>query len=356
VNTSNDTLSTTTIAVGNLPGLMAVSPGREITLVLSTGNNQVSIITNSNESVNASTIQLPDVTESMIAQNTALGYAAFRNAGGGQVLVLDLANVKVLFYVSVPKAHRLVLNHSGTELLVFSDGYSCPVAGGSGTALTVLNLANVTASTPAPPTATVVCGFNEAVSGVFSSDDSQAYIMNCGPECGTTSGTAGVAMLNMASNSITSVVQLPSAGATVGLLNGTSLFVAGTLNGAPGAGTLTTLNMSSGLPSSAPAPVPIADGYHSLMALGATNKLFVGGSLNCTTCLTIYDTSANTAKFGAFPGPVTGMVPIANRTVAYVAVGGALKIYDTTTSAELSAHSINIVGQAVDVKAVDQTQ
>jgi hypothetical protein len=329
---------------------MAVSPGREITIVLNTANNQISVITNSNEKVNANTVQLPDTTESMIAQNASLGYAAFRNAGGGQVLVLDLANIAVLNTLAVTRAHRMVMNPAGTKVLVFSDSYACT---GNGTALTVMDL------TVSPPALTTVCGFNEAVWGVFSSDSTTAYIMNCGPECGA-SGTASVAVLNMTSATVTSTTPLTNAGATVGFLNGTNLYVAGTLNGTPGAGTLTTLNVSSGVPVPS-TPVHISDGYHSLMVLGANNKLFTGSSLNCTNsglagCLSIFDASAGTAIIDTPKGMVSSMVPIAGRNAVYVIEGGVLRVYDTTTSQESVISTVNITGQVVDVKAVDQPQ
>jgi hypothetical protein len=285
----------------------------------------------------------------------------------GEVAVLDLTNVLIANTVSVPQARRMVMNHGANTMLVFSDHYACPLSGGSGSALTVLNISAATASTT--PSSTTICGFDEAVWGVFSSDDSTAYIMNCGPECSSSyKGAASVAVLNMASNTITSTVLLknlngaPNAGATVGALNGTQLYVAGTTGGLAGAGTLTVLNVGS-TPPVASSPVQISDGYHSLMALGSNNKVVVGSSTNCTNnpssstptgCLTIFNASTNTAVIDAAKGLVTGMAPIANRNVVYVVEGGALLIYDTTTSQQYSKASVDIIGTAVDVKTIDQ--
>jgi len=39
-----------------------------------------------------------------------------------------------------------------------------------------------------------------------------------------------------------------------------------------------------------------------------------------------------------------------------VTEGGALRVYSTTTSAEIGGSPIAIIGTAVDVKAVDQAQ
>ncbi len=109
------------------------------------------------------------------------------------------------------------------------------------------------------------------------------------------------------------------------------------------------------------------------MALGNDNKLFVGAR-NCPDvaspvnglnqgCLTIYDTGAGTATVtvgGA--GPVTGMAVVPNSHLVYVVMGGALLTFDTTTSAIFKGPCgsptggcfIDIVGNAVDVKIVDQ--
>jgi len=50
---------------------------------------------------------------------------------------------------------------------------------------------------------------------------------------------------------------------------------------------------------------------------------------------------------------VTGMTPITNRTVFYVVEGGELRIYDTTKDKIYTLTSIDVFGQAIDVKQVD---
>jgi len=382
VNVNDDRLSATaSISAGSEPGLMAVSPLREITLVFDQGTNQVSIITNSDEKVNASAIQLPavpgvggltDMTGTLLAQSASTGYATFRNVQQainlplGEVAVLDLTNVLIANTISVPNAHRMVMNNEGSRLLVFSDHYTSP-CGTTSSALTVIDISGGTATNSSNVLATV-CGFDEAVWGVFSSDDSTAYIMNCGPECSSNfNGVASVSVLNMttlAQPPSPVLLNNPNAGATVGLLNGNTntLYVAGSPNGAagPGAGTLAILDVSQSPPAVVSGPVSISDGYHNLMALGSNNKLFIGSATNCTNsgtnggCLTIFDTSANTAVIDQPNGFVTGMAPIANRNVVYVVEGGGLKIYDTTTSAQSTTANIDIVGTAVDVRTVDQ--
>ena len=48
---------------------------------------------------------------------------------------------------------------------------------------------------------------------------------------------------------------------------------------------------------------------------------------------------------------VTGIEPIPGRNVVYVCEGGELRIYDTTTAA-LTANQSDIIGKAVDVRAI----
>ena len=51
-------------------------------------------------------------------------------------------------------------------------------------------------------------------------------------------------------------------------------------------------------------------------------------------------------------GDATGIEPISGRHVVYVAQGGQLQIYDTTTD-KLQPKQIDISGEVIDVKVVD---
>ena len=182
------------------------------------------------------------------------------------------------------------------------------------------------------------------MAAVFTDDDSTAYVLNCGPECG--GSNAGMTVLHMNTNTTGARVGL--SGATIGLLFGGNLYVAGSGNGV---GTLQAVNTASLVASP---PVNISNGYHNRMELGSNNKLFVGAH-GCSSrgCLTIFDIGAATAVVDTPSGDVTGIAPIAGRNVVYVVEGGELRIFDTTTNATSTTHFIDIVGQAVDVKEVD---
>jgi hypothetical protein len=156
-----------------------------------------------------------------------------------------------------------------------------------------------------------------------------------------------------------------SGGATIGLLSGSTLYVAGTPSGiacgsdttASNCGVLSVVDVGS---ASATAAYLIPDGYHNRIQMGANGQLFVGSQTcsNVTStaetrgCLAIFDTVHAKVIVPPQNGDVTGIEPIPNRHVVYVCQGGKLKIYDTTTD-KTQTTQVNIIGQAIDVKVVD---
>src|SRR5258708_2375424 len=87
---------------------------------------------------------------------------------------MNLAAGGVTATIGVPNAQTVVANSTGTELLVFSSDSD------SVTVVTPQAL-----NTGAPVTTTVP-GFDRPVNAVFASDGT-AYILNCGPQCGSAS-------------------------------------------------------------------------------------------------------------------------------------------------------------------------
>src|SRR5690348_1231526 len=335
VDATTDTLNTHTIATNaSLPGLMALTPDRTTTLVFCRGPHTMSVVDNSLEQSKGS-IGLPDFTESFIpSADSGRAYAAVPNEGvfgqpNGAVDVLNIIGLFKITSIPVPGAHYLALSPDGSRLLAFGDNSND---------VTVINTNRIGQS----GVSTTVSGFDRPVAGVFSSDGTRAFILNCGPECGGTQ--AGVTVLNMSNNSLGQTVALQAA--TVGFLNGTTLYVAGTPSGGA-QGTLQTVDTGS---LSAGAPIAISNGFHNRMAF--TNKLLFVGAKTCSNvtsgCLSIVDTSSNTATLDTPNGDVTGMAPITNRNVIYVVEGGEVRIFDTTTG-KLSPTQIDISGKAIDV-------
>lgn len=351
VNAANDTVNTiltqnangTTISIlantinsGSGPAQMVLTADKKLTLVFDQGSNAIAVIVNATET-NAGVIPLPDFTESfVVAPDNATVYAAVPNVPqtgqtAGAVEVLSATSGTLTDTIPVARARRLVLSHNGNKLLVFADGDD-----------------RMWVVDTAAKTATAVTGFDRPVSGVFSSDDSKAYILNCGPECG--GSAAKVTVLDMATNTPGASVAVSAA--TVGLLDSSgNLYVAGT---AAGGGKLDVVNSSSLTVSKA--GVGISDGTHTIMKLGANGKLFVA-SRTCNSavqgCLSIFDTAAGSAMTSAAGGgDVTGIEPVPDRSVVYVIEGGELVIYDTTTGVRQTTQ-IDIVGKAIDVRVVD---
>ncbi len=387
-----DLLSPSVISVGATsptPGPMVLFPNKKFTLVFSASNNSISVVDNASQTVaqpsggNSGSVTLPGFSESIvIAPDNATGFAAVPTApvvgqSPGVVDVLSLSTDAISATIPVPGARYLVHSHNGNRILVL---------GSSPNTVTVLTPSSIGTSTDPR---TVVCPdgspqlnatlcpanvptpvFDHPVWGIFSSDDSTAYILNCGPECGGT--TASITLLDTNSNLAGRTI--PVGAGTIGLLSGNTLYVAGTKQGTTCAGAATTtLATTCGEVSAVDlgtmtvsSTATITDGYHSQMAMGANNRLFIGAR-TCTNikapasgnnpgevrgCLSILNTSKSSVVVPPATGDVTGVQPINRRTVVYVVQNGQLDIYDTTTD-KLQTAQVNIIGQAVDVLEVD---
>ena len=347
VDAAKDILnSATVVPVGFAPTLLVTASSLHETVVVNFGDHTLSLVDNTKESTVAQ-VTLPESTDTIaLSPDGKTAYTTGNNLG--TVFVVDNIAGKVTSVCPVatpaciPAARRLVLSSSGAKLLVFSDGSDS------------INIVNSGGTDKTP---VQVGGLDRPVFGVFNSDGSRAFILNCGAECG--GKTASVSVLDTSTNKIQGA-PIPVSGATVGLLDGSNLYVAGT---AAGAGLLDVIDTGS-LAVTTKA-VPITDGYHQLMSLGPNNRLFVGAR-TCTNsadlavaskgCLSIYNTSTKAAKIPVSPagksrGDVTGIEPISSRSVVYVCEAGEVQIFETSTDA-LQATQIDIVGKAFDVREV----
>jgi hypothetical protein len=351
------------------PGLMVLSPNKKFTLVFSASNNAVTVIDNGRENLVQSgtgtlpSIPLPGFTDSMaVGSDNLTAYAAVSSTpvvgqSPGAVEVLNLSGANISATLPVSGARTIVGSHNVNRILVFGDQ-----------ADTVTVIAPSLIGTNVDPRTTVQsAAFDHPVWGIFSSDDTTAYILNCGAECGGLA--ASVTVLDLNTN--TPGTNIPVDGATVGLLSGSTLYVAGTPPGtACGSGTAATscgiadvIDLSS---MTVTGSVVITDGFHDRMELGSNGQIFIGAR-TCTNiniaasgsnpgevrgCLSIFNTSNSSVVVPPNNGDVTGLQPITNRTVVYVVQQGELRIYDTTTD-KLQSKQVDILGQAIDVKLVD---
>jgi len=359
--------------------VLTVSPGTnviattipgKVSVTASKTTAQVAVIDNNLELVRGF-VSLPSETESMaVTPDGRFAFAAVHNTNS--IEIIDMAGVKLCTTqtttckgpITVNAPTKIVLSGDGKTLLAFSDNP------GTADSVYVIDAAAAVSTGGLGVTPIPVAGFHRAVNAVFASDNVTAYVMNCGFECGDGIGTEGVQVLNTtaATNTGTLGSASASAPATVGVLDGGNLFVAGTKEtgqGAMNGGLVTKLNAST---LALGASASIAPGIHDTMTVQA-GKVFVG-SRNCSLaqppspplipnqgCLAIWDGNANLVIAGlsdpfGLPGDVTGMQAISNRSVVYVIVGGELQIYDANTSA-LQSQQLDIVGHAEQVVQVD---
>ena len=342
------------ISAGHTPGMMVVTPNRTLTLVFSGdgtqfSDNQLTVINNATESA-AGSIALPGGTESIVVSpDGSAAYAAIPTAfvvgqSPGVVKAISLRSGTFTGEVDVPSVHYLAIDNTGNRILGFSDNSD---------SVAVITPSNIGIGNAVNP----VCCFARPVAAFFSSDDTTAYVVNCGAECGGTqsSAQASIQTLDLTTNTAGPATNVQAA--TVALVSNSTMYLAGTVpctiqNVQTTCGELTTFDLAS--MQVVGSPVSITDGYHNRIALGANGRLFVGAR-TCSQglCLSIYNTQSGAVTIPPATGDVTGIEPIAKRTVVYVIQNHSLGIYDTATDKLQPLQITNLIGQFVDVKVVD---
>ncbi len=363
IDATKDLRSGSFVNTNNAAGRIVEAANKSISVVIGTDDNTLSIVNNTSET-STGRIVLPNRSESVaLAPNGSFAYAAVPNAtvlgqAPGAIEVVSVGGSAITNTLSVPGAHYVFSSNSGNRLLVFSDN--------SDTA-TIINTGDIgTATSPFSS----IAGFDTPVWATFSADDSTAYVLNCGPECG--GRAASLQRLDMTTNTLAGT-PIPLDAATVGLLSGNTLYVAGTPKTAPanscaGANTAATicgrLDVVDLSAARVTASYVIVDGYHDRLDISDNGQLFIGAR-NCTGvnangevrgCLAIFNSIARTVIVPPESGDATGVATIRGRNVAYVVQGGLLRIYDTTTdkpSTELNAEQLVLTGQMIDVKLID---
>src|SRR5947209_2287751 len=337
------------------------------TVVLNSSQPTFSIIDNTTEQVTFTPLLNDVAFDVALTPDGKTAFLAERNSNTIQSATTADGGVSPAS-IRVPTPRRLVMSPKGTRLLIFSD----PQAGTTNAFFIIdtssKGIIEVTSA-----------NLDQPITAVFGATDDQAFILNCGPECGGT--TASVVQVNFSGvfanpqvpATVSTPINLNGGGATVGLLNGSSLFVAGTPPTFPAitcplsrCGTLNVINTSS---LSASAPVAITDGLHQKMAF-VNNRVYVGAT-GCTVdagtaantvrgCLSIFNTTSSGVVFPLESSfrqnfDVTGLQPISNRSVTYVVQGGELDIFDATTDARATGITqIDIFGKAIDVVQIDR--
>ena len=221
--------------------------------------------------------------------------------------------------------------------------------------------------------------FDHPIKAIFSPDGTTAYVIDCGPECGGT--TAGLTTIPITASSINSGstgasgialvaqsnIAIPN-GATNGIFSGNTLYIAGQQYQASSglfAGYLTILNTPA---NTITGTYSISDGLHTRMVFADDNTLWIGSS-QCNQgpryqqaqagadvqfgCITMFNTSTNTATIGPYHGDGTGIADVEGLAKVYTTEGGQIYIYSTANMAALDNSNVTIAGTAIDCAYMD---
>lgn len=395
LNGFNDTLTgVPPLSGGAAPGLMAISPSRNIVATFDSSSDSVfAVDTTTERSLGQVSISKPSFSIA-VPTSSPVGYAAVPAATLtgypilGAVDVLNLSAGAVTSSIAVNNAQTIVPNTDGTQLLVFSNDSDTITLLTPARSLPGVDLSCYDSTNP-PPNA--VCSF--VVNSNFSRpvyaiiNGTTAYILNCGFECG---GTQQASIQTLDLNTLAVGAPVFVNGATYGVINGTNLYVAG--KGTPTGPLCSTLTNSINPATQATycgtldivdlttltdpyfgnlgSEIAIPDGYHHRMDMSINGQLFVG-SKGCTNvgnannpvgevrgCLAIYNTNSGKLVIPPDNGDVNGLQSFTSREVEYVAEGGLLRVYDTTKDILLindfvPLGTITVVGYVGDVKAID---
>ncbi len=375
INGQNDTIpGLSPMSAGSAPGLMTLSPTRNIAAAFDASSNTIfGINTVTQASIGSVRISAP--TSSMVIPNASpIAYAAVPSAtvSGfsfvGAIAVMNFSGSS-LNMIAVTNAQSVFSNENGTQLLVLSNDSNSITLLSPQSAVPPVDTSCM--STVPNAVCTVVPGFDRPVYAIISGGT--AYVMNCGLPCGGTQ--ASVSILDLASLTVTNTI--PVDAATIGFASGSTLYVAGTpltnnacdgqTTAATVCGRLDVVDLGS---QTVVGSAVITDGVHQRMDMTTNGQLFIGAK-NCTSigdvnspsgevrgCLSIYKTADGSVIIPPDNGTVDGLQGFISRNVEYVAEGGALRVYDTNKDILLINNfvpegSINIPGYIGDVKAID---
>jgi hypothetical protein len=386
LNGYNDTIpGVARLQAGNSPGLMVVSPTRNIAATFDASSNNVYAVDTFRET-GIGNVRIPGPTSSMAFPTAQpIGYAAIPTAtvnGYSFLGAVDILNfvTSQLTTIAVTNAQTVIASSNGTQLLVFSNDSDAITVLSPSSAVPPVDLSCLSGSVN--PVCTMVPGFDRPVWALVSGNT--AYILNCGAECGGVQ--ASVQTLDLTTLAVGPPVSVN--GATIGLLSGSQLFVAG--NGTPTGplctsipsaattaatycGTLDIVDLSTMTDpyyNNPSAEIAITDGFHDRIDMTTNGQVFVG-SHHCTNvgnvgnpsgevrgCLSIYRTADNSVVIPPDNGNVDGLQGFTTRDAEYVAEGGNLRVYYTLTDTLLindflPLGTIDIVGYVGDVKAID---
>jgi hypothetical protein len=400
-NNSSQTFSISSYS-GSLPATIQNLAEEELGVVYGTGDNSLALIDYAKESSSGSGASLGAAATSVFM--TRDKQYIFAAVPSSHVLYIYNRNTSTGYTLSLPGVYRLSVNPGGTALLAFrqnaNDAYylraltsaqTLEYAGGS----TKWPKAAVDCEPMSAPkwcafqvqspdstdstgnTYGAALNFDRPVKALFSSDGGTAYVLSCGEECGGTSSkvtilpvaplifTAGEASGKLPKTGALTEISVPG-GASNALIYSSTMYVIGQQLQSDGlfTGKLTVVNLKKNTAGSA---IGISDGLAgatSRMVLADDDTLWIGMT-KCDNgeryakslsygCLTMFDTSTNSVKLiEPYLGDATGIAAVTGLNKVYVAQGGQLYIYKTTTGASLDNQYVTVTGTAYDAAYID---
>lgn len=360
MDTTQDRLTTFTFAVGGEPTYLQPSPDGTLTLVNNTGSSSLSSFNNNMEAVKA-TISLGGPTQSFVTSNSnKFGFAAVPTHSNGNPPNLPGAVVPFnptdgslnSAAIPFPNVQYIAMDTAEKHLLAFTatDDNAHWVD------LTTLDINGLPVISVLPLSALPAGTFSRPVAAFFSTDNTKAFILSCGLECGGTSNPSVTEIDVTTPTAPTIVKQWPVSGARRGLIDLTAqkLYVAGSTTNLVDSGGnnvqdgyFTVIDLAT---LTAAAPIRIGNGAKTLIR--NINGVFWVGSKNCgvQSCITLVNASAGTASvLPTAKGDATGISLAVNRGEVYTIEGADLHIYDQKANPITSQYNTDIKGQAYDV-------
>ena len=327
-------------------------------------------------------------------------YAALEE--NGQILVAD-GSTGTQYALNLPNVYKVAVNRGDTvalamvrnsnalyRIIKLNEGTTAFAPGAVDCQPTLLPIYCVI---PVPGT------FDRPVDVTFSLDGSEAYVLNCGVECGGgTNGGAGISLIPQGPlqiNLIPAALPYPAVvtnrvvvpgGVTAAILDGTYLYMAGQQQQPDGlfSGRLSLMNLAT---LAVGAPIPISDGTHNKLIFADDNTLWIGSQFCATgeraalgqnyNCLTRFDLGKQTASIvpaNVVPGSTTAgqQVPypngdnnqyyygsltdicwVQNYHKVYTAYGGQVHAFNTADGSEINNFNITLQGTVLSVAYID---
>ena len=315
--------------------LTKLYPVTNKTFMLDESTNSVYMVHNATEQLTAGATFGGTIAGFVATPDARYIYAAI--PGAGKIQWIDLtATTLALSDIAMPGIRRMVVTGNGSHVLAFGD-----------------DTTNVRVIKVSDNRVTTVGGFDRPYSAVVSSDNTKAYVFNCGSQCG--GGQPRVSILDLMTNTVTGNVNV--GGATTGVIEGSTLYVVGSpgiSSSSANGGTIDVINLTTFTRTGG---ANISDGIHEQIVVAPNSKIYIGARA-CTQivsatvnkgCLSMYNTSTGAVTIGGPLGDVTGLTTVSGRNVVYTVQNGNAYIYDTATDT-LQSKQLDFTGKVTDVK------